>query len=184
MQSSSSPLARIDQCRLLVVRSGNCAHEAYRDVGKYLGWRRGRSPETPRSPAPPMIGTWTQSATTDLPPDHLGLELKSDQRVFRFRESIGVNGKWALWWLDVVDVPNTTASETLRESMLASLCKNLREAEPRFTPVFDIEERQESIRKETSRLDGKFSEFVLPALILDTERGTVSPESQMWGTNG
>lgn len=167
-----------DQCRLLVVCSNDDAVEACREVGKYLEWRR------QRLPCSPLIGMWIQSAMPDLPCERLGLEWESDQCVFQFRESIGVNGKWSLWCLDATTVAGITGPKTLRESLLVSLTNDLRDPGPRFAPVFDVEETPESIREETSRIDRQFSMLAMPALICDTDRGSLYPVSAAWRGDG
>ncbi len=174
----------IDHCCLLVVYSSDIVLEACRGVGKFLEWRSEQVPATERSPASPIIGIWNQSAPTNLPCEPLGHELKSTQRVFQFRESMGINGKWSLLWFDVSAVADSTICETLRESLLISLTNNLSNPGPRFTPVFDPDEMPDAIRKETSRLDQQFSKLVMPALTCDTKKGALFPVSVLMDSNG
>jgi len=166
---------RTDQCRLLVVCSDDGAVEACRDVGQYMEWQREKMPATKWMPDSPLIGMWIQATTPDLPCERLGIKWESDQRVFNFRESLGVNGKWSLWCLDVDRVAESAGSMSLRESMLVSLTRDLCDAGPRFAPIFDAGEAAESTWEETSRIARQFSTLVMPALISNTDTGTFYP---------
>jgi hypothetical protein len=177
-------MVQTEQCRLLVVRSSEHAARACRDVSNFLTLHPDQNLPGKQSSACPIIGLWVESAMIDLPVESFGAKLDSDGCEIRFRESMGINGLWSLWWLDVRRAAEIAGTRTLRESLLEALTCHRREPRPRFAPVFNAADPTAMASAESSRLRQQFAGFVMPPMFCDSKKGALYPESEVRCRNG
>ena len=153
-----------------MIASADHVDRAVRDVEAFLAFQRARPSPTHDEHRRDVIGIWVDSTMVDAVPSVLDVASASCHGQFHVRESIGMNGLWSLWWLDVELADAATAVDTVRESLIATLAAIRPPRDdgrvPRFAPVFGIDQHPLAIHVEMNRLRELF-----PRLIGDLSRG-------------
>ena len=140
----------------LVVVSADNFDRAVQEVGAFLAFQRARPSLLHGEHRRSVIGIWVDSTMVDPVPSMFGVGASTCHRQFRVRESVGVNGRWSLWGLDVKLSGTTTAPRAVRESLIATLAaiQSPRNGArgPQFVPVFGLEQHPSAIDLEMNRL--------------------------------
>ena len=154
----------VDTHWLLVVASDEGVVRASREVAAFLTFRRARLSPADEEHGRSVIGIWVDSTMVDAVPSVLDVASASCHGQFHVRESIGMNGLWSLWWLDVELADAATAVDTVRESLIATLAAIRPPRDdgrvPRFAPVFGIDQHPLAIHVEMNRLRELFPRLI------------------------
>lgn len=160
---------------LLVVASDETVVRASQEVAAFLTFRRARLSPTDEERARSVIGIWVDSTMVDAVPSVLDMPSATCHEQFHVRESIGMNGMWSLWWLDVKRADAATAVDAVRESLIATLAA-LRPPRDdgrvrQFVPVFDIDQHPLAIHVEMNRLRELFPRLIGEPVMWDRTTG-------------
>lgn len=161
----------------LVIASADHVDRAVRDVEAFLAFQRARPSPTHDEHRRDVIGIWVDSTMVDAVPAVFDVRSATRHRRFRVRESVGVNGLWSLWWLDVELAGVSTAFQTVRESLIATLAavQPSRDGDrvPRFVPVFGVEQHSSAIQIEVDRLRELFQSRIGEPVTWDSRTGAL-----------
>lgn len=170
----------VDTHWLLVVASDDAVIRASRDIAAFLTFRRSRLSPADEEHGRSVIGIWVDSTMVDAVPTVLDVASASCHGQFHVRESIGMNGIWSSWWLDVELAG--AAVDTVRESLIATLAA-IRPPRgdgraPRFVPVFGIDQHPFAIHVEMKRLRELLPRLIGEPLTWDSTTGALRRVSE------
>lgn len=162
---------------LLVVASDEAVVRASQEVAAFLTFRRARLSPADEERGRSVIGIWVDSTMVDAVPSVLDVASATCPGQFHVRESIGMNGIWSLWWLDVESADAATAVDTVCGSLIATLAAIRPPRDDgrvaRFVPVFGLDQHPLAIHVEMNRLRELFPRLIGEPVTWDSTTGAL-----------